>query len=72
MLNAALASGDIARVNRVAQANGQAVASAYLTDGAEYALLDKAGYFAQLQAAGFTGAHTDCMKDGGPLPQRLL
>lgn len=72
LLNAALASGDIARVNRVAQANGQAVASACLTDGAEYALLDKAGYFAQLQAAGFTGAHTDCMKDGGPLPQRLL
>ncbi len=72
LLNAALASGDIARVNRVAQASGQAIASACLTDGAEYALLDKAGYFAQLQAAGFTGAQTDCLKDAGALPQRLL
>lgn len=72
LLNAALASGDIARVNRVAQGSGQAIAAACLTDSAEYALLDRPGYFAQLQLAGFTGAHTDCVKDGGALSQRLL
>jgi len=72
LLNAALAAGDIKMVNRVAEGSGQTLAAACLPDGGEYALLDRPGYFAQLQAAGFTGAHGECVQEGAVLPQRLL
>lgn len=72
LLNAALASGDMARVVRVAQGSGQAPDAACLPAGGEYVLLDKPGYFAQLQAAGYRGAQADCARQEGALPQRLL
>jgi len=72
LLNAALAAGDIKMVNRVVEGSGQTLAAACLPEGGEYALLDRPGYFAQLQAAGFTGAHGECVQEGGALPQRLL
>ncbi|WP_445656885.1 ankyrin repeat domain-containing protein [Achromobacter sp. NCFB-sbj8-Ac1-l] len=72
LLNAALAAGDMKTVNRVAEGSGQTLAAACLPEGGEYALLDQPGYFAQLQAAGFTGAHGDCVQAGEALPQRLL
>ncbi|MGE8656260.1 MAG: ankyrin repeat domain-containing protein [Achromobacter sp.] len=72
LLNAALASADMARVTRVAQGSGQSPAAACLPAGGEYALLDTPGYFAQLQAAGYRGAHTDCARQEGALPRRLL
>lgn len=72
LLNAALASGDMARVARVAQGSGQTPEAACLPPGGEYVLLDKPGYFAQLQAAGYRGAHADCARQEEALPQRLL
>lgn len=72
LLNAALASGDMARVKRVAQGSGQSAEAACLPPGGEYVLLDRPGYFAQLQAAGYRGAHDDCARQEGGLPQRLL
>ena len=72
LLNAAVASGDMALVRRVSQANGQALAHACLPEGGEFNLIDKPGYFAQLQAAGFTGQEERCAQDAGPLPQRVL
>ncbi|HEY9317048.1 MAG TPA: ankyrin repeat domain-containing protein, partial [Achromobacter sp.] len=72
LLNAAVASGDMALVKRVSQATGQAVADACLPEGGEFNLLDKPGYFAQLQAAGFTGKPNACARDAAPLPQRIV
>lgn len=72
LLNAALASGDMALVKRVEQGGKQPLANACLPSGGEYALLDRPGYFAQLQAAGYTGARTECARKDGTLPQRLL
>lgn len=72
LLNAALLSGDMARVARVAQGSGQSAEAACLPSGGEYVLLDRPGYFAQLQAAGYRGARDDCARQEGGLPQRLL
>lgn len=72
LLNAAVASGDMALVKRVSQATGQAVADACLPEGGEFNLLDKPGYFAQLQAAGFTGKPNACARDAAPLLQRIV
>ncbi|WP_240317276.1 ankyrin repeat domain-containing protein [Achromobacter dolens] len=72
LLNAALASGDLALVKRVEQGAKQPLADACLPSGGEYALLDRPGYFAQLQAAGYTGARAECVGKDGALPQRLL
>lgn len=72
LLNAAVASGDMALVLRVSRATGQALARACLPEGGEFNLLDKPGYFAQLRAAGFTGQEDGCLRDAGPLPQRVL
>ncbi|KAG1325956.1 hypothetical protein G6F61_015093 [Rhizopus arrhizus] len=43
LLNAAVASGDMALVQRVSQANGQALARACLPEGGEFNLIDKPG-----------------------------
>lgn len=72
LLNAAVVSGDMALVQRVSQANGQALARACLPEGGEFNLIDKPGYFAQLQAAGFTGQEDRCAREAGPLPERVL
>ena len=72
LLNAAVASGDMAMVRRVSAANGQALAQACLPDNAEFVLLDKAGYFAALRAAGFTGQDASCTRDGHALPDRVM
>lgn len=72
LLNAAVASGDIAMVRRVSAANGQAVAQACLPEGAEFVLLDKSGYLAQLRAAGFTGDESACARQALPLPERIV
>ncbi|WYX09337.1 hypothetical protein WJ966_03735 [Achromobacter xylosoxidans] len=65
LLNAALLSGDMARVARVAQGSGQSAEAACLPSGGEYVLLDRPGYFAQLQAAGYRGARDDCARQEG-------
>ncbi|MNX66437.1 Ankyrin repeats (3 copies) [compost metagenome] len=72
LLNAAVASGDMELVRRVSQANGQTLADACLPESGEFNLLDKPGYFGQLQAAGFTGKHDICARDAGPLPYRIV
>lgn len=72
LLNAAVASGDMALVRRVSQANGQPLADACLPEDAEFILLDKAGYFEQLAAAGFTGRQELCAREAGALPQRIV
>lgn len=72
LLNAAVASGDIETVRRVSAANGQPVTQACLPENAEFVLIDRPGYFAQLHAAGFTGAPSSCARDGRPLPERIV
>lgn len=72
LLNAAVASGDMALARRVGQASGQALADACLPENGEYVLLDQPGYFAQLRAAGFTGKQDICAREAGPLPGRIL
>ncbi|MBB1595658.1 permease [Achromobacter sp. UMC46] len=72
LLNAAVASGDMALVKQVSQATGQSLADACMPEGGELNLLDKPGYFAQLQAAGFTGKPDQCARDAAPLPQRIV
>ncbi len=62
----------MALVKRVEQGAKQPLADACLPSGAEYALLDRPGYFAQLQAAGYAGARAECAGKDGALPQRLL
>ena len=62
----------MALVKRVEQGGKQPLANACLPSGGEYALLDRPGYFAQLQAAGYAGARTECARKEGTLPQRLL
>ncbi len=72
LLNAAVVSGDIETVRRVSAANGQAIAQACLPDNAEFVLVDKPGYFAQLHAAGFTGHESACARDGRRLSERVV
>lgn len=72
LLNAAVASGDMAMVRRVSQANGQSLKDACLPENSEHALLDTPGYFAQLRAAGFTGSEGACARDAGRLHYRIL
>lgn len=72
LLNAAVASGDMALVQRVSQANGQKVSDACMPGDSEFILLDKPGYFGELAQAGFTGKSAACVRDGEPLPQRIV
>ncbi|WP_454674592.1 ankyrin repeat domain-containing protein [Achromobacter pestifer] len=72
LLNAAVASGDMALVQRVSQANGQRVSDACMPQNGEFILLDKPGYFAELARAGFTGKSVACVHDAEPLPQRIV
>jgi ankyrin repeat protein len=72
LLNAAVASGDMALVQRVSQATGQRIADACVPERGELNLLDKPGVFAQLRAAGFTGEQGACVRDAAPLPQRIV
>ena len=72
LLNAAVASGDMALVQRVSQATGQRIADACVPERGELNLLDKPEVFAQLRAAGFTGEQGACARDATPLPQRIV
>lgn len=72
LLNAAVVSGDIAMVRRISQANGQSVADACVPARGEISLLDKPGFVAQLQAAGFTGQANACAREAASLSQRLV
>ena len=72
LLNAAVASGDMALVRRISQATGQPVAQACLPEGGESNLVAEPRYVAALQAAGFTGKPTACAPDAAPLPRRIV
>ena len=72
LLNAAVASGDIARVRRISKATGQPVAQACMPERGEASLIEAPGYIAALQAAGFTGKPTTCAPDAAPLSRRVV